>query len=96
MEIELGDEDTPALECLEVEAFSDVTFDHLREVEVIDAIGSKPEMQLIKLLLAKSPVLVRMLIIACGFVKKSATIKILTELTKFQRASPKAVVDYTY
>ncbi|KAJ8569698.1 hypothetical protein K7X08_006275 [Anisodus acutangulus] len=35
MEIKLDDEDTPALECLEEEAFSDVTFDHLREVKVL-------------------------------------------------------------
>ncbi|XP_070015928.1 F-box/FBD/LRR-repeat protein At1g13570-like [Nicotiana sylvestris] len=53
---------TPALKSLEVEAFSDVTFNHLREVKLTGSIGSEPEMQLIKLLLAKSPVLARMLI----------------------------------
>ncbi|MCE3215900.1 hypothetical protein HAX54_004022 [Datura stramonium] len=40
----------------------DVRFDHLKEVKLIDIIGSKPEMQIIKLLLAKSPVLVRMIV----------------------------------
>ncbi|MCD9560872.1 hypothetical protein HAX54_019693 [Datura stramonium] len=40
-----------------VEDFSNMTFDHLGEVKLIDFIGPKPEMQFIKLLLAKSPVL---------------------------------------
>ncbi|XP_060214962.1 F-box/FBD/LRR-repeat protein At1g13570-like [Lycium barbarum] len=92
--VDYNDNNIPALECLEVEAFSDVIFDHLREVKLRNTVGSKREMQLIKLLLAKSPVLVKMVIEASWFVKTSATIKILKELTKFQRASPKAEVVY--
>lgn len=102
LKIEILGEDNgiPALECLEVEHFSDVTFNHLREVRLIMGAGTKPEMQLIKLLLAKSPVLVRMLIepwMAEEFVpatiKESATVQMLVEVTKFQRASPTAEVD---
>ncbi|KAK4341602.1 hypothetical protein RND71_040103 [Anisodus tanguticus] len=76
--IDVNYEDIPALECLEVEHFSDVTFNHLREVRLIMGTGSKPEMQLIKLLLAKSPVLVRMLIEA-GMFEESATVQMLVE-----------------
>lgn len=40
IELEDDDEDIPAFECLEQETFSDVTFDHLRKVELIYIIGS--------------------------------------------------------
>ncbi|PHT33506.1 hypothetical protein CQW23_25306 [Capsicum baccatum] len=49
-----NDGDIPALQCLELEAFSDITFSHLRKVELDYTIGSNPEIQLIKLLLPKS------------------------------------------
>ncbi|XP_009626071.1 uncharacterized protein [Nicotiana tomentosiformis] len=63
LEIEVGNEyDITALECLEMERFSDVTFNHLREVKIKCFRGTTPEMQLIKLLFAKSPLLLRMLI----------------------------------
>lgn len=48
-----------APESHEVEGFSDLTFDHLMEIKLDGFIGRNPQMQLIKLLLAKSPVLVR-------------------------------------
>ncbi|XP_055831528.1 F-box/FBD/LRR-repeat protein At1g13570-like [Solanum dulcamara] len=82
----------PALECLEVEAFPDVIFKYLREVKLIEADGGMLEMQLIKILLAKSPALVRMLINPHRFLKKSAIGKGLDKLTEFERASPKAEV----
>ncbi|XP_016509662.1 F-box/FBD/LRR-repeat protein At1g13570 isoform X1 [Nicotiana tabacum] len=94
MKVEASDDnDILALESLEVERFSDVTFNHLREVKLIQTNGTIPEMQLMKLLLAKSPRLVRMLIEPC-LVEESATVKILAELTKLKRASPKAEVVY--
>ncbi|XP_059315548.1 F-box/FBD/LRR-repeat protein At1g13570-like [Lycium ferocissimum] len=91
------DDDIPALECLELEAFSDVTFNHLREVKLTRTIGSDPEMQLIKILLAKSPVLERMLIeplIAGEHAGK--TTKIPVVLNSFRRASPEVQVVYRY
>ncbi|XP_055831604.1 F-box/FBD/LRR-repeat protein At1g13570-like [Solanum dulcamara] len=81
-----------ALDCLEVEAFSDVIFQHLTEVKLIEANGSLREMQIIKLLLAKSPVLVRMLIKPHSSLKKSAVFIRLAELTEFEPASPEAEV----
>ncbi|MCD9560891.1 hypothetical protein HAX54_019714 [Datura stramonium] len=50
-------EDSRELQCL-----SDVTFNHLRDVKLVYFSGSTSEMQFIKLLLANSPVLERMLI----------------------------------
>ncbi|XP_009768763.1 F-box/FBD/LRR-repeat protein At1g13570-like [Nicotiana sylvestris] len=83
---------TSALQSLEVEHFSDVTFNQLKEVNLKYIKGSKPLLQLMKLLLAKSPVLVRMLIDSY-LDEESAAINICaTELSKFQRASPKAEV----
>ncbi|KAK4369775.1 hypothetical protein RND71_009250 [Anisodus tanguticus] len=60
-----AEDDDRILESLELEHFSDVTFNHLREVKLVCFGGTTPELQLIKLLLAKSPVLVKMLIDTC-------------------------------
>ncbi|KAM3269309.1 hypothetical protein P3S67_030191 [Capsicum chacoense] len=90
-EVESDDNDIPPLESLEVEGFSDVTFNYLREVMLMQTNGTIPEKQLIKLLLAKSPELVRMLIEPC-LVEESGTVQILAELIRFQRASPNAEV----
>ncbi|KAF3664812.1 putative protease 2-like [Capsicum annuum] len=91
--VESDDNDIPPLESLEVERFSYVTFNHLREVKLMQSNGTIPEKQLIKLLLAKSPELLKMLIEPC-LVEESETVQILTELTRFQRASPNAEVVY--
>lgn len=81
-------------EAYQVEFSSDVTFNHLREVRLTLASGSIIEMQLAKLLLANSPMLVRMLFTS-SVVKGSAAVKkLVAELTTFQCASPKAEVSY--
>uniref|UniRef100_M1BQJ7 Ubiquitin-protein ligase n=1 Tax=Solanum tuberosum TaxID=4113 RepID=M1BQJ7_SOLTU len=87
--VECDDNDIPALESLEVERFSDVTFNHLREVKLMQTNGTIPEIQLMKLLLAKSPELMKIIIEPC-VIEESATVKILTGLIQFQRASTKA------
>ncbi|XP_060214160.1 F-box/FBD/LRR-repeat protein At1g13570-like [Lycium barbarum] len=74
-------------------SFSDMTFNHLRTVTIYDVAGGRAEMQLIKVLLAKSPALIRMVIKPCGMEDKKS-FKILAEITKFQRASSKAEVVY--
>lgn len=78
---------------LEVERFSDMTFNHLREVKLLQTNGTIPEIHLIKLLLAKSPQLTKVLIERC-LVEDRAIVKILTEIIQFQRASTKAKVVY--
>ncbi|PHU02267.1 hypothetical protein BC332_27518 [Capsicum chinense] len=50
-----ADNDIPPLESLEVERFSDVTFNRLRKVKLMQTNGTIPDRQLIKLLLDKSP-----------------------------------------
>ncbi|KAM3203585.1 hypothetical protein P3L10_031211 [Capsicum annuum] len=50
-------------------------------------------MQLIKVLLAKSPALVKMVIEPCRM-EDQKSLKVLAEITNFQRASSKAQVVY--
>ncbi|KAF3664811.1 putative protease 2-like [Capsicum annuum] len=93
IKVESDDNHVPPLKSLEVEHFSDVTFNHLREVKLMQTNGTIPEIQLVKLLLTKSPELERMLIVPC-LVEEFATVHILAELIRFQRASPNAEVVY--
>lgn len=78
-----------------VKDLSDVTLNHLRVVKLAGVTGTKPEMQLIKLLLANSPMLSRMLIDP-GLREESprTSLEILAEITQFRRASPRAEVVY--
>ncbi|XP_059307213.1 F-box/FBD/LRR-repeat protein At1g13570-like [Lycium ferocissimum] len=79
-------------ESLEFENFSNVTFNHLRKVTLVSFGGTTPEMQLIKLLLAKSPVLVKMVIYPVFYLDTRS--ETLAELSKFRHASPTAEIDY--
>ncbi|XP_019245736.1 PREDICTED: F-box/LRR-repeat protein At4g14103-like isoform X2 [Nicotiana attenuata] len=92
LEIEIYGYYDGAPESLELERFSDITFNHLREVTLIKFGRTTLEMQLIKLLLAKSPMLVKMLIYPVFNLE--TTSEILDELSKFGHASPKAVIVY--
>ncbi|XP_060184795.1 F-box/FBD/LRR-repeat protein At1g13570-like [Lycium barbarum] len=96
LEIQVAiEEDNGIVESLELEHFSDVKFNHLREVKIERFEGTMPEMQLVKLLLAKSPVLVRILI-DTWLPDEAIVTRIrpdaFTELSKYWRASPKAEV----
>ncbi|KAH0756189.1 hypothetical protein KY290_026459 [Solanum tuberosum] len=76
-------------------SFSDVTLDYLRSVKLEGITGTKTEIEFIKLLLSKSPVLVRVLIQQkIANVSAETRLKVVTQITKFPRASPKAEVDY--
>ncbi|XP_059307219.1 F-box/FBD/LRR-repeat protein At1g13570-like isoform X2 [Lycium ferocissimum] len=96
LKIEVYNEgDSGIQESLELDRFSDVTFNHLREVMLESFGGTTPEMQLIKILLAKSPVLVKMQIVPAFQIDLiDARSETLTELLKFHHASPKAEIDY--
>ncbi|XP_059307210.1 F-box/FBD/LRR-repeat protein At1g13570-like [Lycium ferocissimum] len=91
-----AEDDDGMLEPLEVERFSDVTFNHLTEVKLDFFGGKMSEMRLIKLFLAKSPMLVRMLIDTCYLDGEplETRLKIFAEVSKFVRASPEAEVIY--
>lgn len=73
-------------------SFSDATYNYLRAVKIKGVAGAKVEMQLIKVLLAKSPVLRRMVI--DPDIEGDESLKELAQITKFQRASPWAEVVY--
>ncbi|KAG5604509.1 hypothetical protein H5410_026001 [Solanum commersonii] len=60
------------------------------------AVTKMPEMQLMELLLAKSPMLVRMLIKLDRTVAESARAKILARVSKIKSASPKAEVEVIF
>ncbi|KAF3632945.1 putative F-box/FBD/LRR-repeat protein-like [Capsicum annuum] len=82
---------SPYLEELEIKgeipaSFSDATYNYLRAVKIKGVAGAKVEMQLIKVLLAKSPVLRRMVI--DPDIEGDESLKELAQITKFQRASP--------
>lgn len=74
-------------------SFSDMTFIRLRTIKLSNVAGAGAEMQLIKVLLAKSPALVKMVIDPYRM-KAEKSLKVLTEITNFQRASSKAQVGY--
>lgn len=75
-------------------SFSDVTLNHLREVKLKGIAGTRPEMQLIKLLLAKSPALVKMVIDPYYALEYEKSLEVVAEIAKFQLASSKAEVVY--
>ncbi|KAF3614906.1 putative F-box/FBD/LRR-repeat protein-like isoform X1 [Capsicum annuum] len=91
-ELVMEADDRGIQESLELERFSDVTFNHLREVTLAHFGGTTPEMQLIKLLLAKSLVLVKVQIYPALYVDSSSDT--LAEILKFRHASPKVEIDY--
>ncbi|KAJ8548052.1 hypothetical protein K7X08_021288 [Anisodus acutangulus] len=93
IKVESDDNDIPALESLEVERLSDVTFNYLKEVELKNTWHNSGDAACEASVGQVSPELVSMLIEPC-LVEESATVKILAKLIKFQRASPKAEVVY--
>nr|XP_004297176.2 PREDICTED: F-box/FBD/LRR-repeat protein At1g13570 [Fragaria vesca subsp. vesca]XP_011462959.1 PREDICTED: F-box/FBD/LRR-repeat protein At1g13570 [Fragaria vesca subsp. vesca] len=82
--------ESPDLDFWEKEGPSDCTFHKLKVVKMTDISGLPHEMEFIKFLLRKSPVLEVMSIMPCVFVTMEARLIIVTELLSFTRASPKA------
>lgn len=83
-------------ESVELKSLSNVTFNHLKEVKLLAITGRISEMQLIKPLLANSPVLETMLIDLRLLVDEplDTRLKIFAEVSNCSRASPKAEVVY--
>ncbi|KAL3501594.1 hypothetical protein ACH5RR_036043 [Cinchona calisaya] len=81
---------------LNVQDNSEVTLKQLREVKLKYISGTRNQMELIKLLLEKSPVLGKMFIkpIPDDTCQKVMEIGILKQLTRFHRASPNAEIIY--
>ena len=74
-------------------SFLDIKFNHLRTVKFYDVLLEEVEMQLIKVLLAKSPTLVKM-VIKPRQMETNKSLNVLAGITKFQRAFSKAEVVY--
>uniref|UniRef100_A0A5B6ZGW5 F-box domain-containing protein n=1 Tax=Davidia involucrata TaxID=16924 RepID=A0A5B6ZGW5_DAVIN len=84
----------PVLEFLNVQGYSDVSLNQLREVEMLSISGMKTELEFIKLLLAKSPMLQNMLIEPDSGKVVDKGLMILKEVIQFRRASPNAEIMY--
>ncbi|KAH0651244.1 hypothetical protein KY285_031361 [Solanum tuberosum] len=102
LEMEVCDEDDSDTdeesteESLQPETLSDLTFNHLGEVQLGSFIGRTSEMQFIKHLLANSPVLER-LVINRQFLDEEpldTREEIFTEISNFPRVSPRAEIVY--
>lgn len=81
------------LDFSEVYGCSDVTLNQLRKVNMQDVSGTKPELEFIKLLLAKSPKLDTMLI-KLKSQNVADELRIVKELTRLRRASPQAEMNF--
>ncbi|XP_052184211.1 F-box/FBD/LRR-repeat protein At1g13570-like isoform X2 [Diospyros lotus] len=84
------DEETVA-KLSEVQGCSDISLNQLREVELEEAWGRRFGLEFIKLLLAKSPVLEKMVIVADNLIGRER-LKFLQKVTQFRRCSPLAEV----
>ncbi|KAK4260916.1 hypothetical protein QN277_003977 [Acacia crassicarpa] len=83
--------DAPDLDFWSKECPSDCTLKQLKVVKLTDMCGVPHEMELIKFLLANSPVLETMSIVPCMYVMESQ-LKMLIELVRFRRASARAEI----
>ncbi|KAF7123113.1 hypothetical protein RHSIM_Rhsim12G0069000 [Rhododendron simsii] len=77
---------------VEVHVCSDVSLNQLRKVDMKNVSGTKPELEFIKLLLAKSSMLETMLIKLNS--EDVNELRIVKELTRFRRASPLAEMKF--
>ncbi|GMP58377.1 hypothetical protein CsSME_00022065 [Camellia sinensis var. sinensis] len=82
------------VELLEAQDWSDVSSNQLREVEMKNMSGTRCELEFIKLLLAKSPMLETVLIEPNLDKDVDKGLRILKELTRFRRLSPQAEITY--
>ncbi|XP_004237207.2 F-box/FBD/LRR-repeat protein At1g13570-like [Solanum lycopersicum] len=94
---ERGDDRT-SLELLKAEYDSGIKLNRLTNVSLIDIRGTKTEMKFIKLLLAKSPVLEKMMIspFYIGPESPQTLVEILMQINTFQRASLRAIVNFNF
>ncbi|KAG5521274.1 hypothetical protein RHGRI_033729 [Rhododendron griersonianum] len=81
----------PIPEPLEVQDWSDISLNQLREVEIHRVSGTRPELDFIKVILAKSRILER-LVIKLESKEVYEEWRILKELIRFKRLSPDAEI----
>ncbi|KAE9454328.1 hypothetical protein C3L33_13773, partial [Rhododendron williamsianum] len=81
------------LDFSEVHGCSDVSLNQLRKVDMNNVSGTKPELEFIELLLAKSPML-EVMLIELNVQNVADHLRIVKELTGFRRASPQAEMKF--
>ncbi|KAI8021862.1 F-box/FBD/LRR-repeat protein [Camellia lanceoleosa] len=86
--------DDPVLELLYAQEWLDVSLNQLRRVHMYNISRTRSELEFIKLLLAKSPMLETMLIETDWEEVADKGLRILKELTRFLHSSPKAEITY--
>ncbi|KAJ7954003.1 F-box/FBD/LRR-repeat protein [Quillaja saponaria] len=84
----------PVLEYLTAEDFSDISLNYVQEVEMFKVEGIKPELEFIKLILEKSPLLQMVHIKPTKAVLLLDEKNFLIELIQFPRASPRTKIIY--
>ncbi|XP_024988895.1 F-box/FBD/LRR-repeat protein At1g13570-like [Cynara cardunculus var. scolymus] len=84
-----------AMNLLDLQDYSNVNLDHLRELEITNMSSVKPELDFVKLILAKSPMLQKVGIVLDNQVAVASEVKMLRDLLQFQRASTKAEIVFT-
>ncbi|XP_028069248.1 F-box/FBD/LRR-repeat protein At1g13570-like [Camellia sinensis] len=84
----------PVLELLEMQDWSDVSLNQLREVEMTKLSGTRSELEFIMLLLAKSQMLETMHIEPNSANVVDGGLMILKEVTRFRRLSPQAEIKF--
>lgn len=83
--------EAPDLDLWEKQSLSKCTFEKLKLVKMTDMSGVPHEMEFVKFLLSRSPVLETMSIAPCVYVM-DGRLNMLIELVRFRRASPRAEI----
>lgn len=83
-----------AMNLIDQQDYSYVSLNRLHEIEITDFSNSKPEMDFVKLILAKSPMLkdVRLVLDNEVDIHGDAEVEMLKELLQYPRASARAVI----
>lgn len=89
-----GDMDA-VVELLEDQNHSDISLFQLQEVKMLSFKGTRSEMEFVKVLLAKSPLLERMHIQTPKTINTNDELRVLKEMTRFRRASAVAEIIYS-
>nr|GEU56499.1 hypothetical protein [Tanacetum cinerariifolium] len=76
------------IDSVTLEGYSDIWLEHLNEFAYVDLGDSKLNLELVKLILAKSPLLKKVRITLCNKVTKDEELKICKVLLRSPRASP--------
>ncbi|CAI9295990.1 unnamed protein product [Lactuca saligna] len=81
-----------AMNLIDLVDYCNVTLDRLCELEIRNMANVKPEMDFVKLVLGKSPMLKKVGIVIDNRVAVNAEVKMLRELLQYQRASTNAKI----